>query len=168
MELSNGAEEAVDKSFVKHSDESDDEEVGHERETTHSIQADDGIEKSFVKHSVDSDDEEIGRERDTTHSIQADDGIEKSVVMQEHSSDEEKGQTEHNIQANDGIENPFVLDSENLYNNFSDVSHITNPFRDTEIESLTAEVEMLKVMFLCPHKHFEQLLDMLLYFALFT
>ncbi|KAH0928335.1 hypothetical protein HID58_014062 [Brassica napus] len=147
VELSNGAEEAVDKSFVKHSDESDDEEVGHERETTHSIQADDGIEKSLVKHSEDSDDEEIGRERDTTHSIQADDGIEKSVVMQsEHSSDEEKGQTEHTIQANDGIENPFVLDSENLYNNFSDVSHITNPFRDTEIESLTAEVEMLKAL----------------------
>nr|VDD10511.1 unnamed protein product [Brassica rapa] len=147
VELSNGAEEAVDKSFVKHSDESDDEEVGHERETTHSIQADDGIEKSLVKHSEDSDDEEIGRERDTTHSIQADDGIEKSVVMQsEHSSDEEKGQTEHTIQANDGIENPFVLDSENLYNNFSDESHITNPFRDTEIESLTAEVEMLKAL----------------------
>ncbi|KAF3554589.1 hypothetical protein F2Q69_00014821 [Brassica cretica] len=151
VELSNRAEEAVDKSFVKHSDESDDEEMGHERETTHSIQEDDGTEKSFVMHSEHSDDGEIRHERETKHTtIQADDGIEKSFVMHsEHSSDEEKGHerhTEHTIQADDGIENPFVLDSENLYNNFSDVSHITNPFRDTEIESLTAEVEMLKAL----------------------
>ena len=155
MELSNRAEEAVDKSFVKHSDESGDEDMGHDRETTHSIQEDDGTEKSFVMHSEHSDDGEIRHERETKHTtIQADDGIEKSFVMHsEHSSDEEKGHerhTEHTIQADDGIENPFVLDSENLYNNFSDVSHITNPFRDTEIESLTAEVEMLKVMFLFP------------------
>ncbi|KAL0668612.1 hypothetical protein Bca4012_031316 [Brassica carinata] len=151
VELSNRAEEAVDKSFVKHSDESGDEDMGHDRETTHSIQEDDGTEKSFVMHSEHSDDGEIRHERETKHTtIQADDGIEKSFVMHsEHSSDEEKGHerhTEHTIQADDGIENPFVLDSENLYNNFSDVSHITNPFRDTEIESLTAEVEMLKAL----------------------
>ncbi|KAF8053008.1 hypothetical protein N665_1476s0001 [Sinapis alba] len=140
VELSNRAEEA-----------SDDEEIRHERETTHSIQAnDDGIEKSSVMHSEHSDDEEMGHERQTEHTFIADDGIEKSFVMQsEHSSDEEKEHeqhTEHTMQADDGIEKSSVLDSENPYNNFSDVSHITNPFHDTEIESLTAEVEMLKAL----------------------
>jgi myosin-5 len=101
-----------------HSDQSDDEEIGHKRKTKHSIQAEDGIEKSFVVHSDQSDDEEIGHERKTKHAIQVEDGIQKS----------------------------FVTCSEKPYNTFSVVSQITSPIRDTEIESLTAEVEMLKAL----------------------
>ncbi|VVB06123.1 unnamed protein product [Arabis nemorensis] len=185
VELSNGAEEAVDMSFVQHSEqtvdaeiehdqkpypklsiladddgldksfvmqseESDDEEIGHERKAKHSIQAEDDIEKSFVMHSEESDDEEIRHERETKHSIQAEDGIEKSFVTHsEHSDDEEIGHernTTHSIEAEEGIEKSFVLKSEKPYNPFSVVSQMSDPIRDTEIESLTAEVEMLKAL----------------------
>ncbi|KAG7628941.1 Myosin N-terminal SH3-like [Arabidopsis thaliana x Arabidopsis arenosa] len=133
-----------------HSDQSDDEEIEHERKTKHCIQAEDGIEKSYVMHSDQSDDEEIGHKRKTKHSIQAEDGIEKSfVVHSDQSDDEEIGherKTKHAIQVEDGIQKSFVTCSEKPYNTFSVVSQITSPIRDTEIESLTAEVEMLKAL----------------------
>ncbi|XP_020880157.1 myosin-16 isoform X3 [Arabidopsis lyrata subsp. lyrata] len=148
--LSIESEDGIEKSFVMHSDQSDDEEIGHERKTKHCIQAEDGIEKSYVMHSDQSDDEEIGHERKTKHSIQADNGIEKSfVVHSDQSEDEEIGherKTKHSIQVEDGIQKSFVTDSEKPYNTFSVVSQITDPIRDTEIESLTAEVEMLKAL----------------------
>ena len=107
-------------SCVLHSEPSDDAETGDEQYPKIFIRADSGLDKSFVMPSEQSGDEEIEHERQTKHSILTEDGTEKSIV----------------------------LESEKPYNNFSVVSHITNPIRDTEVESLTAEVEMLKVMFL--------------------
>ncbi|KAG7561295.1 P-loop containing nucleoside triphosphate hydrolase [Arabidopsis thaliana x Arabidopsis arenosa] len=148
--LSIESKDGIEKSFVMHSDQSDDEEIGHERKAKHCIQAEDGIEKSYVMHSDQSDDEEIGHERKTKHSSQANNGIENSfVVHSDQSDDEEIGherKTKHIIQVEDGIQKSFVTDSEKPYNTFSVVSQITDPIRDTEIESLTAEVEMLKAL----------------------
>ncbi|KAF2607298.1 hypothetical protein F2Q68_00045039 [Brassica cretica] len=118
VELSNQVEEAVDMSCVLHSEPSDDAETGDEQYPKIFIRADSGLDKSFVMPSEQSGDEEIEHERQTKHSILTEDGTEKSIV----------------------------LESEKPYNNFSVVSHITNPIRDTEVESLTAEVEMLKAL----------------------
>uniref|UniRef100_M4CGJ1 Myosin motor domain-containing protein n=2 Tax=Brassica campestris TaxID=3711 RepID=M4CGJ1_BRACM len=118
VELSNQVEEAVDMSCVLHSEPSDDAETGDEHYPKIFIRADSGLDKSFVMPSEQSGDEEIEHERQTKHSILTEDGTEKSIV----------------------------LESEKPYNNFSVVSHITNPIRDTEVESLTAEVEMLKAL----------------------
>ncbi|CAL9245944.1 unnamed protein product [Arabidopsis halleri] len=148
--LSIKSEDGIEKSFVMHSDQSDDEEIGHKRKAKHCIQAEDGIEKSYVMHSDQSDDEEMGHKRKTKHSIQANNGIENSFVVHSDQSDgEEIGherKTKHIIQVEDGIQKSFVTDSEKPYNTFSVVSQITDPIRDTEIESLTAEVEMLKAL----------------------
>ncbi|EOA23412.1 hypothetical protein CARUB_v10016593mg [Capsella rubella] len=144
------AEDGNEKTLVMHSDQSDDEEIRHERKKKHSSEEEDGIEKSFVMHSDQSDDEETGHKRKTKHSIEAEDGIEKSFVMHSDQSDDEEigheRKTKHSIQAEDGNEKSLVLDSEKPYNTFSVVSQITEPIRDTEIESLTAEVEMLKAL----------------------
>ncbi|KAF3515892.1 hypothetical protein DY000_02061694 [Brassica cretica] len=118
VELSNQVEEAVDMSCVLHSEPSDDAGTGDEQYPKIFIRADSGLDKSFVMPSEQSGDEEIEHERQTKHSILTEDGTEKSIV----------------------------LESEKPYNNFSVVSHITNPIRDTEVESLTAEVEMLKAL----------------------
>ncbi|KAG5379741.1 hypothetical protein IGI04_027583 [Brassica rapa subsp. trilocularis] len=118
VELSNQVEEAVDMSCVLHSEPSDDAETGDEHYPKIFIRADSGLDKSFVMPSEQSGDDEIEHERQTKHSILTEDGTEKSIV----------------------------LESEKPYNNFSVVSHITNPIRDTEVESLTAEVEMLKAL----------------------
>ncbi|KAH0918905.1 hypothetical protein HID58_026565, partial [Brassica napus] len=118
VELSNQVEEAVDMSCVLHSEPSDDAETGDEHYPKIFIRADSGLDKSFVMPSEQSGDEEIEHER----------------------------QTKHSILTEDGTENSIVLESEKPYNNFSVVSHITNPIRDTEVESLTAEVEMLKAL----------------------
>lgn len=132
-------------SFVVHSEKSDDEEIGHERKAKLSIESEDELDKSFVMHSEQSDDDEIEHER-------AEDGIGKSFVMDsDQSDDEETGherKTKHSIQAEDGIEKSFILNSEKPYNTFSAVSQVTDPMRDTEIESLTAEVALQKVIFL--------------------
>ncbi|KAL1193456.1 Myosin-16 [Cardamine amara subsp. amara] len=150
VEISNRAEEAVDMSFVQHSEKSDDEETGHERKAKLSIESEDELDKSFVMHSEQSDDEEIGHERKTKHSIQIEDGIGKSfVVDSDQSDDEETGherKTKHSIQVEDGTEKSFILNSEKPYNTFSVVSHIEDPMRDTEIESLTAEVALQKAL----------------------
>ncbi|XP_010504771.1 PREDICTED: myosin-16-like isoform X3 [Camelina sativa] len=145
VEASNRAEEAV------HSEPSDDDEIGH-RKTKHSIEGQDGLEKTLGMHSDQSDDEEIRHERKTKHSSEEedDDGIEKSFAMHSDQSDDEEigheRKKKHSIQAKDGIEKSFGLDSEKSYNTFSVVSQITDPIRDTEMESLTAEVEMLKAL----------------------
>ncbi|KAL0724721.1 hypothetical protein Bca4012_039320 [Brassica carinata] len=129
VELSNRVEEAVDMS-------SDDAETGDEQYPKIFVRADSGLDKSFVMPSEQSGDEEIEHERQTKRSIQADDGTEKSFVLH----------SDHSILTEDGTEKSIVLESEKPYNNFSVVSHVTNPIRDTEIESLTAEVEMLKAL----------------------
>ncbi|CAH2063713.1 unnamed protein product [Thlaspi arvense] len=148
--LSIQAEDGLDKSFVLHSDQSDDEEIGDEQKPKLSIQAEDGLNKSFVMHSDQSDDEEIGDEEKPKLSIQEEDGLDKTFVMHsDQSDDEEIGHERHtkdSIQEEDGIDKSFGLDSEKPFNNFSVVSQITDPIRDTEMESLTAEVEMLKAL----------------------
>ncbi|KAJ4885060.1 Myosin-16 [Raphanus sativus] len=118
-------------------------ETEHEREVELSNRVEEAVDMS-------SDDAENGDEQYPKIFIRADSGLDKSfVVPSEQSGDEEiehERQTKHSILTEDGTEKSIVLEKEKPYNNFSVVSHITNPIRDTEVESLTAEVEMLKAL----------------------
>ncbi|CAA7060663.1 unnamed protein product [Microthlaspi erraticum] len=150
VEVSIQSEDELDKTFAVHSEKSDDSESGDEQKPKLPIEAEDELDKSFVVHSEKSDDSESGDEQKPKLSIEVEDELDKTfVVHSEHSDDEDTEharQTKHSIQRDDETGNPFLDDSEKPYNNFSVVSHITDPVRDTELESLTAEVDMLKAL----------------------
>ncbi|CAN8254295.1 unnamed protein product [Cochlearia groenlandica] len=171
-ELSIQAEHGLDKSFIIHSENSDDDEIDHERKTKHSIEAEHGLDKSFGLHSEHSDGEEIDHERKSKHSIEAEHGLDKTFVIHSEQSDDEEidheKKSKHSIEAEHGFDKSFaihseqsddeeidnekkkkhssVLTSEKPYNNSFVDSQTRDPIRDTEIESLTAEVEMLKAL----------------------